>query len=111
LPFSLSEHTPRQGDFLQPVAAPPPPPQIPVPALTLPLSPDLQLKMLMCRDFKKYTNMLLVAVFGREVLATHCLNGSKGSAKPRLDTEKVTRVIGKSPFNLLLAQNPLVIKN
>lgn len=63
--------------------------------LALPLSPDLQLKMLMCRDFKKYTNMLLVAVFGREVLATHCLNGSKGSAKPRLDTDKVTRVIGQ----------------
>lgn len=70
--------------------------------LSLPLSPDLQLKMLMCRDFKKYTNMLLVAVFGREVLATHCLNGSKGSAKPRLDTDKVTRVIGQSfSFNIM----------
>ncbi|XP_059478812.1 modifier of mdg4-like isoform X2 [Neocloeon triangulifer] len=76
-----------------PVVAAPAPPQMTAPALNLPLSPDLQLKMLMCRDFKKYTNMLLVAVFGREVLATHCLNGSKGSAKPRLDTEKVTRVI------------------
>ncbi|XP_065334134.1 modifier of mdg4-like isoform X1 [Cloeon dipterum] len=90
-------HHPREGlnhhQPPQPVVAAPPPPQMAASALSLPLSPDLQLKMLMCRDFKKYTNMLLVAVFGREVLATHCLNGSKGSAKPRLDTDKVTRVI------------------
>lgn len=59
------------------------------------MPPDMRLKMLTCRDFKKYTNMLLVAVFGRDVLATHCLHGSKGSAKPRLDRDKVARVIGK----------------
>ncbi|XP_046387575.1 uncharacterized protein LOC124157115 isoform X3 [Ischnura elegans] len=57
------------------------------------LPPELHLKMLTCPDFKKYTNMLLVAVFGRDVLASHCLNGSKGSSKPRLDRDKVTRVI------------------
>ncbi|XP_069702927.1 protein abrupt-like isoform X2 [Periplaneta americana] len=56
------------------------------------ISPQLRLQMLMCREYKKYTNILLVAMFGRDMLATHSLNGT-GTSKPRLDCEKVNCVI------------------
>lgn len=57
------------------------------------ITPQLRLQMLMCREYKKYTNILLVAMFGREMLATHSLNGT-GTSKPRLDIQKVNHVIG-----------------
>jgi len=57
------------------------------------ISPQLRLQMLMCREYKKYTNILLVAMFGREMLATHSLNGT-GTSKPRLDIQKVNHIIG-----------------
>jgi hypothetical protein len=57
------------------------------------ITPQLRLQMLMCREYKKYTNILLVAMFGREMLATHSLNGT-GTSKPRLDIQKVNQVIG-----------------
>jgi hypothetical protein len=57
------------------------------------ISPQLRLQMLMCREYKKYTNTLLVAMFGREMLATHSLNGT-GTSKPRLDIQKVNHIIG-----------------
>lgn len=57
------------------------------------VSPQLRLQMLMCREYKKYTNILLVAMFGREMLATHSLNGT-GTSKPRLDIQKVNQIIG-----------------
>lgn len=57
------------------------------------ISPQLRLQMLMCREYKKYTNILLVAMFGREMLATHSLNGT-GTSKPRLDIQKVNQIIG-----------------
>jgi BEN domain. len=58
------------------------------------IDPQLRLQMLMCREYKKYTNILLVAIFGREMLATHSLNGT-GTSKPRLDVRKVNYIIGK----------------
>jgi hypothetical protein len=57
------------------------------------VSPQLRLQMLMCREYKKYTNILLVAMFGRDMLATHSLNGT-GTSKPRLDIQKVNQIIG-----------------
>lgn len=57
------------------------------------ITPQLRLQMLMCREYKKYTNILLVAMFGREMLATHSLNGT-GTSKPKLDSQKVNHVIG-----------------
>jgi hypothetical protein len=57
------------------------------------VSPQLRLQMLMCREYKKYTNILLMAMFGREMLATHSLNGT-GTSKPRLDIQKVNQIIG-----------------
>lgn len=57
------------------------------------ITPQLRLQMLMCREYKKYTNILLVAMFGRDMLATHSLNGT-GTSKPKLDGQKVNHVIG-----------------
>jgi len=57
------------------------------------ITPQLRLQMLMCREYKKYTNILLVAMFGRDMLATHSLNGT-GTSKPRLDIQKVNHIIG-----------------
>ncbi|XP_023708847.1 broad-complex core protein isoforms 1/2/3/4/5 isoform X2 [Cryptotermes secundus] len=56
------------------------------------ITPQLRLQMLMCREYKKYTNILLVAMFGRDMLATHSLNGT-GTSKPKLDGQKVNHVI------------------
>jgi hypothetical protein len=57
------------------------------------ITPQVRLQMLMCREYKKFTNILLVAMFGREMLATHSLYGT-GTSKPRLDVQKVNHVIG-----------------
>jgi hypothetical protein len=65
------------------------------------ISPQLRLQMLMCREYKKYTNILLVAMFGREMLATHSLNGT-GTSKPRLDIQKVNHIIGNMTSSIVI---------
>ncbi|XP_059369757.1 uncharacterized protein LOC132107634 [Carassius carassius] len=59
-------------------------------------------------DHKKATKDLLLAVFGRGVLATHCYTGrcsnafKNKAAKPQLDSEKVSDIISyiKNKFNV-----------
>lgn len=62
-------------------------------------SKKVQLQLLTCGEFKKYTNILLMSVFGRDILATHTLNGT-GTSKPPLDKKKVGRIIRKFKFIL-----------
>ncbi|XP_056596691.1 uncharacterized protein LOC130414707 [Triplophysa dalaica] len=58
-------------------------------------------------DAKKATKDLLISVFGRRILATHCYTGKCSNAfknkdaKPQLDPEKVSDIISyiKSKFN------------
>ena len=52
------------------------------------------------QDYKKYTSDLLVAVFGRELLATHSMTGGRsckveGKAKEPLDQKKLDFVISE----------------
>ncbi|XP_056120634.1 protein insensitive-like [Rhinichthys klamathensis goyatoka] len=59
-------------------------------------------------DAKKATKDLLVAVFGRATLATHCYTGKSSNAfkdkeaKPQLEAQKVSDIIGyiKNKFNI-----------
>ena len=71
-------------------------------------SKKVQLQLLTCGEFKKYTNILLMSVFGRDILATHTLNGT-GTSKPPLDKHKVARIIRKYKFILYNVNTPPVL--
>ncbi|XP_039513305.1 BEN domain-containing protein 6-like isoform X1 [Pimephales promelas] len=68
------------------------------------------------QDFKKFTNELLLVIFGRETLATHSLNGRKASnaetSKEALPAHKVSILIDyiQKKFNVSTSNIKAVIR-
>jgi len=58
------------------------------------------------QDLKKFTNELLLVIFGRETLATHSLNGRKASnaetSKEALPAHKLSILIGNLTCHVFL---------